>query len=393
VLALPGANMSMPALPAEDLGRDWAARRGERALVHLDTAACGRTSNAVRARIAEHLAAESDQGGYVAEGQAGNELSTLRERLGGLLGFAADEVALVESSSTAVSQLIDAWPLRAGDTIWAVRSEWGPNLAAFADRGLRLEWLDTDEVGTLDVDALAARLRTDRPTAVHLTAAASHRALLQPVAAAVAVCDPVEVPVIVDAAQALGQVVVEPGAAAIYGTGRKWLCGPRGVGYLAVREPWQSRLQPVAPALAPANWPVGGDRPVSRLGSREAFVAGRLGLGVAVGEYVELGPARIRERLHGIAVALRTALADLPAWQLRDPIDAPGAIVALAPRSPDRDVPAACGELLNRGVLTTACPRERAPEDMTGYLLRLSPHLETTVEDIDTITKHLRDIT
>jgi pyridoxal 5-phosphate dependent beta-lyase len=377
--------MTTPGLPAEDLGRDWAARRGERALLHVDTAACGRTSHAVRARIAEHLTAESDRGGYLAEGAAGDELTILRQRLGGLLGFAADEVAFLESASTAVAQLIDAWPLRPGDTIWAVRSEWGPNLAAFADRGLRLRWLDTDALGTLDVEALAARVRTDRPTAVHLTSAASHRALLQPIAAAVAVCDPVEVPVIVDAAQALGQVAVEPGAAAIYGTGRKWLCGPRGVGYLAVREPWQSRLRPVAPAISKANWSAGADRPVGQLGSREAYVAGRLGLGVAVGEYLELGPARIRDRLHATAVALRTALADLPAWQLRDPVDAPG--------SPDLDVPAARAELLGRGVLTTACPRERAPQDMTGYLLRLSPHLDTTAEDIDTISKHLRDIT
>jgi pyridoxal 5-phosphate dependent beta-lyase len=376
----------------DDLGREWTARRGERALLHVDTAACGRTSDAVRARIVEHLTAESDHGGYVAEGAVGEEFSLLRQRLGSLIGFAENEVALVESASNALVQLIDAWPLRPGDRVWAVRSEWGPNLAAFADRGLRVDWLDTDEIGVLDVDALATRLRTERPAAIHLTAAASHRALVQPVAAAAAVCDPIEVPVIVDAAQSLGQIEVETGAAAIYGTGRKWMCGPRGVGYLAVREPWQSRLQPVAPALSAVNWSVGGAAPVRRLGSREAFVAGRLGLGVAVAEYLELGPARIRNRLHAIAVALRTALADLPAWQLRDPVDAPGAIVALTPRSTENDVAAACAELLDRGVLGTACPRERAPEDMTGYLLRLSPHLDTTVEDIEMIAKHVREI-
>ncbi|HJP72652.1 MAG TPA: aminotransferase class V-fold PLP-dependent enzyme [Pseudonocardiaceae bacterium] len=381
----------MSQLPADDLGRVWAARRGERAVLHVDTAACGRTSDAVRARIADHLLAESRHGGYVAERAAEEELLLSRLQLGNLLGFAGEEIAFVESASNAIAQLIDAWPLRPGDRIWAVGSEWGPNLAAFADRGLRVEWLDTDQTGALDVDALVTRLRTDRPAAVHLTAAASHRALVQPVAAAVAVCDPVEVPVIVDAAQAVGQIEVEPGAAAIYGTGRKWLCGPRGVGFLAVREPWQSRLRPVAPALSEANWSVGGS-PVRRLGSREAFASGRLGLGVAVAEYVELGPARIRERLHGIGVALRTALADLSGWQLRDPVDAPGALVALAPRSADLDVPAACAELLDRGVLGTVCRRERAPHDIEGCLLRLSPHVDTTAEDVETIAKNLYDL-
>ena len=184
----------------------------------------------------------------------------------------------------------------------------------------------------------------------------------------------------------------ETGAAACYGTSRKWLCGPRGVGYLAVREPWQSALVPVAPALSAAAWSVGGDRPLPRLGSREAFVAGRIGLGVAIAEHLELGPARIRERLHGIAVALRTAFADLRSWRLNDAIDAPGALVTLAPRAEDLDVPSFRAELLRRGVLCTAAQPHRAPKEMTGYLLRFSAHLETTVDDIEQIAKHVTEI-
>ena len=81
-----------------------------------------------------------------------------------------------------------------------------------------------------------------------------------------------------------------------------------------MREPWQSLLRPVAPARSATSWPPGGVRPLPRLTSGEAFVAGRLGLGVAIAEHLELAPARIQERLHGIAVALRTVLADLPGW-------------------------------------------------------------------------------
>ncbi|HEX4224880.1 MAG TPA: aminotransferase class V-fold PLP-dependent enzyme [Pseudonocardiaceae bacterium] len=383
--------MTLP-LPHDDLGREWAARRGTRRLLHVDTAACGRTSAAVRTRIAAHLDEESATGGYIAADDAQEELDRTRADLAGLLGFAADEVAFLESASTSLAQLLDAWPLRAGQTVWAVRSEWGPALAAFADRGLVVEFLDVDDTGLLDLDALAARLRTGRPDVVHLTGAASHRPLVQPVGGAAAICAAAEVPLIVDCAQSLGQVEIETGAAAVYGTSRKWLCGPRGVGFLAVREPWQSRLVPVAPALSMRAWPVGGDRPVPRLGSREAFAAGHLGLGVALAEYLELGPARIRERLHGIAVALRTALADVPAWRLSGPIDAPGALVVLEPARDDLDVADFRAELLRRGVLCTASQPERAPHEMTGYLLRFSPHLETTSEDIEQIAKQVTGI-
>jgi pyridoxal 5-phosphate dependent beta-lyase len=55
--------MTSSSLPGDDLGREWAARRGEPGLLHVDTAACGRTSVAVRTRIMAHLVAESERGG------------------------------------------------------------------------------------------------------------------------------------------------------------------------------------------------------------------------------------------------------------------------------------------------------------------------------------------
>lgn len=383
---------AIASLPHADLAATWAERRGPRAVIHADSAAAGRTSIATRARIAEHLDLEAAIGGYVAQARVEDELAAARENLGLLLGFSGGDVAFHESASTAFAQLLGSWRLEPGDTVWAVRSEWGPNLAAFEDLRLHVELLDTDDDGVLDVEALARRLRGARPAMVHLDGYTSHRALAQPVAAAAAVCHPAEVPVVVDTAQALGQIAVEPGAAAVYGTGRKWLCGPRGVGYLAVRDPWQARLQPVTPALAVGSWPVGGDRPIGRLGSREAFHAGRLGLGVAVAEHLELGPERIRERIHATAVALRTALAEVPGWKLRDAVDAPGAIVVVEPEREGLDVPSVHAELLRRGVLGTAAPVLRAPHDMTGDALRFSPHADLSSQDVGDIARELADI-
>jgi pyridoxal 5-phosphate dependent beta-lyase len=112
---------------------------------------------------------------------------------------------------------------------------------------------------------------------------------------------------------------------------------------------------------------------MARLGSREAFVAGRLGLGVSVAEHLELGSARIRERPHSIAVALRTALADLPAWQLGEPVDAPGVIVALDPRSPDLDVPAAWRRTAQLGCAEHCVPPGTHARGHDRLPLRLSP--------------------
>jgi pyridoxal 5-phosphate dependent beta-lyase len=377
-------------LPHEELGRLWAAARPRRpGAVHADTAACGRTSRAVRDRIAEHLAQEAELGGYVAQETAAAELDEARGLLGGMLGMRAGELAFVESASAALAQLLASWPLRDADLVFALPSEWGPNLAAFRDRGLRIELLDVDPAGHLDVDALRRRLRNQRPAMVHLTAASAHRALAQPVADAVAACEPYEVPVIADTAQALGQIESPAaGAAAVYGTGRKYLCGPRGVGYLGVREPWQSRLRPRAPALDADAWP-GQERPVRRLESREAFVAGRLGLAVALREYRELGPGLIAERLPAIGNALRSALADVPGWTVRDQVGAPGSITCVEPARPGVELVRVRAELLRGGVVSTVVGPERAPHEMTGPLLRFSPHVDATMDDIGRIADAL----
>ncbi len=67
--------------------------------------------------------------------------------------------------------------------------------------------------------------------------------LVQPVAEAASICRRAGVPLWVDAAQALGHVATSCGAAAMHAVSRKWLTGPRGVGILAVAEPWSWRQQ------------------------------------------------------------------------------------------------------------------------------------------------------
>ena len=105
-LAVGSGSSSLPDIPDADLGQAWAARRPRLAGLHVDTAACGRSSRAVRARIARHQAAEARRGGYVAEAAIADELREARGRLGALLGFDADDVAFTESASTAFAQLL-----------------------------------------------------------------------------------------------------------------------------------------------------------------------------------------------------------------------------------------------------------------------------------------------
>jgi hercynylcysteine S-oxide lyase len=312
----------------------------------------------------------------------------------------------VPSAEAALDALLVAWPLTEGDTVAVVRSEWGPNLHAFGARGLRVTEIATADDGAVDLAELESMLATAPPALVHLTQVTSHRALIQPVAAAAALCRAAGVPLWVDAAQALGHVDTACGADAIYATSRKWLTGPRGVGLAGVTERWWSQLTISASPLM-ANARPADSSPLWLLEAGEANVASWIGLCTAVHEYVLAGPPRIWQRLAEVGRQTRQTLADLPGWSVAA---APGsafaapspalatpslatpsvevstatasAITALRATN-SQDIVATRTRLLDEyGIVTTAGAVTRAPRDMTEPLLRISPHVDCTPEDL-----------
>jgi pyridoxal 5-phosphate dependent beta-lyase len=356
---------------------EWGARRPPARLLHLDSAAASRPSNATLEATARHALLEAEVGAYVAQERARDVLAGLRADVGRLLGVPADGVAFHESASNAAAALLDAWPLPPRARIGVLRAEWGPNLQVFERRGLAVVPLPADDAGRLDVDGLRALLASDPPAVVHLTQVTSHRALVQPVAEAAAACRAAGVPLWVDAAQAVGHVDTATGADAIFGTSRKWLTGPRGVGFLGVAEHRWDELHPLRLALA------GDQPPVRYLESHEAHVAGRVGLAVAVAEYLADGPADVHARLAEVGRATRAVLDDVPGWSVVDAAGAEGAITALRPAN-GQDVAATRARLIEEfGVLTTASAVARAPEDMSEPLLRVSPHVDCPPEHVE----------
>ena len=362
----------------------WRDRRLPAERLYLDCAAAGRSSRATLAATAAHAEREATIGAYVAAAEAGPVLAEGLARLGDLLGVPAAGVTFVPSAEAALGTLLAIWPLREGGTVAVAPAEWGPNLHAFAALGLRITEIATVGDGAADLAALERILAgapTRRPALVHLTQVTSHRGLVQPVAQAAALCRAAGVPLWVDAAQALGHVDTACGADAIYATGRKWLTGPRGVGMIGVAEPWWDRLRISAPDLIADSRPADSS-PLWLIGATEDNVAAQIGLCTAVAEYLQAGPARVADRLAEVGRQTRQALAGLPGWQVADPPDVPSAIVALRAAN-GQDIPRTRARLLEEhGIVVTAGAVTRAPRDMTEPLLRISPHVDCTPEDL-----------
>ena len=369
-------------LPHPDLGASWRAARPRPAGRHLDTAACSRQSNQVLQAVAHHARHEAELGGYVAEATAEHLVQQGRSVLGGLVGMAAADVVFVESAQVALATLLTGWRLPSGSRVACLPGEYAPSVAQFRASGLVPEPLPADDLGRVDLEGLERLLAGDPPRFVHLTHIGSHRGTVQPAAEVAALCRAAGVPLVVDAAQSLGHVGTDVGADAVYSTSRKWLAGPRGVGILCVRPALAAELTPVLP--------LSGEAPALRaFESGEAHIGGRVGLVLAVGEHLAAGPDRVRERLGALGRATRERLDGVAGWRVVEPVDEPTATTTLRP--PDgADVVATRARLLaEHGIVTTAIGRARAPGELTGPVLRVSPHVDGTLDDIEALAAAL----
>lgn len=369
------------------LGSAWRAARPPVAGLHLDSAACSRQSFAVLDAAATHARHEAEVGGYVAAEAAKPVLDAGRAAFAALTGMPDAEVVFTTGSLHALDLLLASWP--GGQTLACLPGEYGPNLAVMTAHGFARRPLPVDGEGRVALDEAAVGLAADPPDLVHLTAVASHRGVVQPLHQMARLCRELGLPLVVDAAQALGQVDCAAGADATYASSRKWIAGPRGVGGLAVCPSLITRLQP---RLPPPEW-VSSLSVAQQLELGEANVAARVAFSVALGEHVASGPAAVRAGLAELGRISRTVLADVRGWRVVESLDEQSAITTLAPVDGADPEKIRAWLLAERRILTTSAGLERAPLELTGPVLRISPHLDTTVDDLTTFAAALADAT
>ena len=366
-----------------ELADRWRAVRPTVAGLHLDSGACSRQSFAVIDAAAQHARHEAEVGGYVAAEAAAPVLDAGRAAVAALTGMTASDVVYTTGANHSLDLLLSSWT--GPRTVACLPGEYGPNLAVMAANGFQVRALPVDGDGRLVIDEAATVLAVNPPGLVHLTPLASHRGIVQPARELADVCRGLGVPLVIDAAQALGHIDCVVGANAIYSPSRKWIAGPRGVGVLAIQPALAERLRP---RLPPPDW----DLPftvMERLEHGEANVAARVGLSVALGEHLAAGPEHIRARLAELGRLTRNTLADIDGWRIVEPVDEPTSITTLAATHGADPQRVRAWLLAERGIITTFAEVQRAPFELAAPVLRASPHVDCTVDDLEIFAEAL----
>lgn len=287
-------------------------------LLHFNNAGASLMPEPVYDALTEHLALERNIGGYEAEAYAHKSLKRFYEAIGTMLRVQPDEIAYVENATRAWDMAFYAYPFQKGDRIITHASEYVSNYLAFMHmakhKGVEIDIAPSDESGQIDVDALP-KFITPETKMLAITHVPTQGGLVNPAAELGKVAKEYGLIYLLDACQSVGQLDVDVstiGCHILSGTGRKFLRGPRGTGFLYVSHELVDQLDPPFIDLHAATWTTESTYELSpgakRFENWESYVAGRVGLAAAVDYALSIGLTAIEERVIKLGSMLRESL-------------------------------------------------------------------------------------
>jgi cysteine desulfurase/selenocysteine lyase len=395
----------MPQLfSAEEVARLRNETPGCAHVVHFNHSGSSLMPRPVVDAVIDHTNLEAEIGGYEAEDAVNAHFLGVYESVARLLNASPSEIALVENATRAWDMAFYAIPFAPGDRILTSISEYASNVIAFLQigkRGVTVEVVPNDEHGQISLEALAAMLDSTVKL-VSMTHMPTNGGLLQPAAAVGKLARENGSFFLLDACQTAGQLpldVAELACDFLSATSRKFLRGPRGVGFLYVREEVIDQLEPPMLDLHAAEWTSTDGyrlRPdAKRFENWEKNYANHLGMGVAVDYALDLGLDRIWAQVERNAGLLREKLSSVPGVTVRDLGQVKGGIVTFEIEGHDPD--AVSRTLRAQWKINTSgsgISSTRFDMESRGIerMVRSSTHYFTTKEEIDLFASAVEEI-
>lgn len=368
---------------------------GTRHRLHLNNAGAALIPTPVLSAVTDYLGREAEIGGYETKAERGDQLEAVYASVARLVGAEPDEIAISENATVAWQWAFYAQSFKPGDRILTTTAEYAANYLSYLQvarrTGAVIDLIPDGPDGLLDPDALD-RMIDDRVRLIAITWVPTNGGLINPAEAVGKVARAHGVTYLLDACQAAGQMPIDVAAIGcdmLAATGRKFLRGPRGTGFLYMRRDLVQRTEPAMIDMFGAEW-AGGDRYTLRPDARrfetwESDYAARAGLGAAIDYALAIGIDRIGHRSRALAARLRDGLAAIPTATVYDVGPDPAAIVTFT--LDGVEAADAMASLAALGINVSVSDPTSTPVDSTkrdlGALIRASPHYYNTNEEID----------
>jgi len=364
--------------------------------IHLNNAGAALMPRQVITAIDDHIALESEIGGYEAADARESAIESAYSDIATLINAQPRNIAIVANATAGFIQSISSFDFARGDVIVTTRADYTSYQIQYLSLAQRLgvEIVHAEDLPEGGVDPESVRRLASNPRCklVHVSWIPTHSGLVQDAEGVGIVCEELGVPYLVDACQAVGQLPIDVRRLRcdyLSVTARKFLRGPRGIGFLFASDRALARGDyPLFVDMRGAQWTSATEFAVADSAMRyedwEFPYALVLGLGAAVRYALDVGVDVAQERAWSLAAELRERLARMDAVRVLDRGSRRSAIVTAEFAGVDGKK--LVDLLRNRRINTAASLRwfgliDFSARDVTSAL-RLSPHYYNTNEEI-----------
>lgn len=378
-----------------DVARLRADTPGVTHVNHLNNAGAALMPTPVIETLRGYIQAEATIGGYEAFRQALDETEDVYATVAELIGAKSHEIAIVDSATTAWDKVVYSLPHAEGDRILTTTTEYGSNWAAFIQLqsrfGVETIVVPDGPTGEMDIEALATMI-DERTTLITLNHVPTNGGVVNPAAQVGRIAREHGVPFLLDACQSVGQMpidVAEIGCDFLTSTSRKFLRGPRGIGFAYVNE---QSLDGLSPVFVDNHSTMVTDRTITlrsdarRLETWEKSWANVLGFGVACRYAIDIGVDAIWERIRDLSATMRAGLGVLDGVHVLDRGTVKGAIVSFTVDG--KEAIEVMDRLARQSINVSYSTINSAPYDMRmrgiDSLVRASVHAYNSEDEVQT---------
>ncbi len=369
---------------------------------YLNNAGAGIMSSKTFETILNYLKLEMELGAYHAA--ASNKDSALQfyNNAAKIINVQnPNEIAFVDSASRGWNMVVYGAILEKGDRIITLSSEFGTNLITLFDKAKQIQGslsvIKCDEKGGFSLDEFEKELKNGIKL-IAISHAAAHGSIVNPVEEIGKLAKKYGVTYIVDGCQAVGQFEVNIDRIqcdAYMTTGRKWLCGPRGTGFLYVKRGSPFRTPQLD--LASADLILDKNNLVTGIQVRndarqfelwERNIANMLGLSTAIKECLDNDIMNINQTIQSLSNKVREVIANNKKLQLLGNINSKSGIIGFYLNDPTLENTLKNLFDINGISISTMsdwdCPLH-FPKNGATKIFRLSPHYNSEYFIIDEV--------
>ncbi|MFW9855059.1 MAG: aminotransferase class V-fold PLP-dependent enzyme [Candidatus Thorarchaeota archaeon] len=364
-------------------------------VIHFNNAGAALMPKPVLNSLIGHLNLEATIGGYEAESREKKKIEAVYKTIASLINASPIEIALIENATRAWDMAFYSIPFNTNDRILTARAEYASNFLAYlqiAKRfGTSIDVIPNDEFGQVSIEELRQMIDDDVKL-ISITHVPTNSGLVNPIEKIGHIANENNIIFLVDACQSVGQLPIDVkkiGCDILSATGRKYLRGPRGTGFLFVNENLIEKLEPPFVDLHAAEWISDHEfrirEDAKRFENWESFVGGKLALGEAVSYAANWGLENIWSRIQKLGYRFRKRLGNIPSVELNDIGIVKCGIVSFNVRGQDpRDIKIQLNEKhINVSISSKEATRLDMASRSLDSVIRASVHYYNTEDEID----------